>query len=69
MKDFAVKFGKYVLAVVIAVILFVSGSVTDIGQLLGYAIDPQKAVARAVEIVNTTPKDELIEAVKEETKE
>lgn len=64
MQSIIGKFAKYILAVFIAILLFASGAVTDYGQLVAYAIAPEKALARAVELINATPKAEIVEAVK-----
>lgn len=69
MKELITKYMKYILGVIIAILLVASGSVTDYGQAIGYAIAPDKAIARAVELINSTPKVEVIEAVAEEKKE
>lgn len=64
MQSIIGKYVKYIFAVFIAILLFASGAVTDLGQLAGYALSPEKAIARAVELINETPKEVVIEAVK-----
>lgn len=65
MQDILIKFGKYILMAVIALISFFSGATTDIGQAFQIAIDKDKAIVQAVTIINDTPKTELKEAIKE----
>lgn len=60
------SFGKYILSVVVAILLFLSGAVTDIGQLAQVVIDPSKAIAQAAVLINDTPKTEIVKAVAEE---
>lgn len=68
MKDLTLKFGKYALGAFAALLLFISGAVTDLGQLAALAIDPTKAVTQAVVLLNETPKEVIVEAVKSEGK-
>lgn len=63
MTAFLQNFGKYILMVVIAVLSFLSGSVTDIGQVVQIAIDKDKAIVQAVEIINDTPEPQIKAAV------
>ncbi len=60
------KFGRFILGAVIALLGFLGGSVTDIGQLFQIAVDKDKALAQAAIIINETPKEEIIQAVQEE---
>lgn len=66
MKDIVKRFGKYALGAFAATLLFLSGAVTDFGQLAALAIDPTKAVTQAVILLNETPKEVIVEAVKAE---
>jgi len=68
MASFLNTFGKYILMVVIAALSFLSGSVTDIGQAVQIAIDKDKAITQAVEIINDTPEQQLKAAVINEGK-
>lgn len=68
MASFLRTFGKYILMVVIAALSFLSGSVTDIGQAVQIAIDKDKAITQAVEIINETPEHQLKAAVEKEGK-
>ncbi len=60
------RFAPYFLSVFIAILGFFSGATTDIGESLQIALDKDKALAQAVEILNETPKAEIVEAVKEQ---
>lgn len=68
MADFLRTFGKYILMVVIALLSFLSGSVTDIGQAVQIAIDKDKAIVQAAEIINQTPDAQIKAAVEKEGK-
>lgn len=68
MADFLRTFGKYILMVVIALLSFLSGSVTDVGQAVQIAIDKDKAITQAVEIINETPEQKIKAAVEAEGK-
>jgi len=63
MASFLQNFGKYILMVVIALLSFLSGSVTDIGQAVQIAINKDKAITQAVEIINDTPEAQIKAAV------
>lgn len=63
MTSFLKQFGKYILMVVVALLSFLSGSVTDIGNAVQIAIDKDKAIAQAAAIINETPQDELKAAI------
>lgn len=69
MQSFFQKFGKYFLMVVVAALSFASGSTTDIGQALQIALDKEAALAQAAAIINETPKQEIVDAVKSETED
>lgn len=60
------QFGKYILMVVIALLSFLGGSVTDVGQAVQIALDKDKALAQAVEIINETPAAEIKKVVEEQ---
>lgn len=66
MENIVKKFGKYALALFACVLLFVSGAVTDFGQLTALALDPTKAVTQAVVLLNETPKEVIVQSVKAE---
>lgn len=68
MASFLQNFGKYILMVIIAVLSFLSGSVTDIGQAVQIAIDKDKAIVQAAEIINQTPDEQIKAAVEKEGK-
>ena len=68
MTSFLQNFGKYILMVIIAVLSFLSGSVTDIGQAVQIAIDKDKAIVQAATIINQTPEAQLKAAVQNEGK-
>jgi len=61
MQTFLKSFGKYILMALVAALSFLSGSVTDIGQATQIALDKDKAIAQAVEIIQETPKAAVIE--------
>lgn len=63
MASFLNTFGKYILMVVIAALSFLSGSVTDIGKAVQIAIDKDKAIAQAVQIINETPDEQIKTAI------
>ncbi len=60
------KFKGPVFAVFVALLSFLSGATTDIGQALQIALDPQKALAQSALLINETPKTDIVEAVKVE---
>ena len=66
MKDLALRFGRYFLAAVVLLIGFAGGSVTDFGQAFQIMVDKDKALAQAAVIINDTPKEEIVQAVKDE---
>lgn len=68
MASFLQNFGKYILMVIIALLSFLSGSVTDIGQAVQIAIDKDKAISQAVEIISETPDQQIKTAVEAEGK-
>ena len=57
--------GGIILRIVIAILLLFTGSSTDVGDAIAVAIDKERAIAAAVELINETPKAEIVEAVKE----
>jgi len=59
------RFSPYIISVVIAVVSFLSGAVTDIGQAVQLAITPEKAVVQAAELINETPPVEVEKALQE----
>jgi len=65
MKSIA-KFAPYILSVFIAVLSFISGSTTDIGQSVAIALDKDKAVAQAAQIINATPAADIKKAIENE---
>jgi hypothetical protein len=58
---------SFVVRILIALIALYTGSATDIGDAVGQALDKDRSIAAAVELINETPKAEIVEAVKEET--
>ena len=65
MQDIVLKFGKYFLMVVISALSFLGGSTTDSGQAVQIALDKDKAIAQAIEIIQDTPRAE-VKKVKDE---
>lgn len=72
MKDAIKKFvqevlgksiGGFALRVVIAVLMLVTGASTDVGDAVGVALDKDRSIAAAVQLINETPKTEIVEAV------
>jgi hypothetical protein len=58
---------SFVVRILIACIALYTGSATDLGDAVGQALDKDRSIAVAVELINDTPKSEIVEAVKEET--
>lgn len=65
LKSIIGNFKGIIFAVFVALLSFLSGATTDIGQALQIALDPQKALTQAAVLINETPKEEIVEAVKE----
>ena len=61
--NFISKYAPYILSVFIAVLGFLSGATTDIGQSIAIALDKDKAVAQAAQIINATPPAEIKKAI------
>lgn len=61
---------SFVVRILIAIIALYTGSATDIGDAVGQALDKDRSIASAVELINETVKTEgeaaLVEAVKSE---
>lgn len=64
MTSFLNQFGKYILMAIIALISFLSGSVTDPGQAVQILLDKDTAIKQAIEIIQETPAAEIKEAMK-----
>ncbi len=62
-QSIVARFGKYLIAVVVAVVLFVSGAVTDAGEAVQLALSPEKAIQQAAELINQTPPAEVEKAL------
>jgi hypothetical protein len=58
---------SFVVRILIALIALYTGSATDIGDAVGQALDKDRSIAAAVELINETPKAEIREAVEHET--
>ncbi len=65
MQQIIAKFGPYILSFVIAVISFLGGSVTSIGDAVHIAIDKDSAIEQAAEILADTPPSEVKDALAE----
>lgn len=59
----------FVARVVIALLALYTGSATDVGDAVGQALDKERSIAAAVELINETPKSEIIQAVNEQKPE
>lgn len=57
---------SFVVRILIALIALYTGSATDIGDAVGQALDKDRSIAAAVELINETPKAEVRAAVKAE---
>ena len=57
---------SFVVRILIALIALYTGSATDIGDAVGQALDKDRSIAAAVELINETPKAEVAAAVKAE---
>lgn len=57
----------FILRVVVAGLLLWTGSSTTIGDSIGVILDKDHQLAKAVELINTTPKPEVTAAVVEVT--
>lgn len=60
------RLAPYILSLVIAILSFVTGAVTDVGQATQIALDKDKALIQATEILNDATPEELKEAITEE---
>lgn len=58
--------GPYIISFVIALVSFLGGAVTDVGQTVQIAITPEKALVQAAELIKDTPSAEVQEVLKEE---
>lgn len=76
MKDMIKKFvqevigksiGGFALRAVIALIMLLTGASTDIGDAVGIAVNKDRSIAAAVELINDTPRQDIVEAVIAET--
>lgn len=76
-KDFFVKnFSKvigttvtsFVVRIVIALLALYTGSATDVGDAIGQALDKERSIAAAVELINETP-PEVVKAVEADSEE
>lgn len=56
---------SFVARLIIAGLSFASGTVTDAGDALGQALDKDRSIAAAVELINETPKAEIKKAIVE----
>lgn len=57
---------SFAVRIVIAAVCLYTGAATDFGDAVGQALDKDRSIAAAVELINETPKDEIIEAVEEQ---
>jgi hypothetical protein len=60
---------SFLVRIVIALLAFYTGAATDAGDAFGIAVDKQRSIATAVELINETPREEVAEAVEEEKAE
>lgn len=60
------EYGRYLVMVVIAVVGFLSGSITDVGQAVQVALDKDRAIVQAAEILNETSTAEVNKALAED---
>lgn len=67
MAEIVKKFGIFVLGIVAVVLLYATGTVSDPLVAAQLALNPDKAITQAVEVLTDTPKPEIVEAVKNET--
>lgn len=58
-----------VLRLVIAGLALYTGSATNVGDAIGQALDKDRSIAAAVELINETPVPVIAEAIKAETAE
>jgi len=58
--------GGFILRLVIALIMLATGAATDFGDALGVALNKDRSIAAAVELINDTPTPEIVKAVAEE---
>lgn len=58
--------GGLILRAVIALILLATGAATDFGDALGVALNKDRSLVAAVELINQTPSAEIVKAVKTE---
>lgn len=68
MEKIIKQFGIFVLGIVAAALLAVAG-IVDITTAVKLAFNPDLAISQAVELLNDTPKPEIVEAVKEQKPE
>lgn len=68
MNHIVTRLAPYILSLVIAILSFLTGSVTDVGQAVQIALDKEKAIVQAAEIMDATPPAEIEEALKEDAK-
>lgn len=54
--------------IVIALLSLYAGSATDFGDAVGQAIDKERSIAAAAQLINETPAPEIKKALAEETK-
>lgn len=65
MQKIIVKFAPYIMSLVIAVMSFFTG-MSDVGESVQIALDKDKAIAQAAEIISETPTAEIKKAVEAE---
>lgn len=64
MQNLLKQFGIFILGIVAAALLAVAG-IVDIPAAVKLAFNPELAITQAVELLNDTPKAEIVEAVQE----
>lgn len=54
---------SFFVRIVVALLGLYVGSVTDLGDAVGQALDKERSIAAAVELIKETPRAEILEAV------
>lgn len=57
---------SFVVRIVIGILMLYTGSATDFGDAVGIAIDKDRSIAAAVELIQETPSAEINEFIIEE---
>jgi hypothetical protein len=54
---------SFVVRIVIALLALYTGSATDVGDAIGLALDKQRSIATAAQLINETPEAEIVKAI------